>query len=183
MTSTPCNDNINFLYGNYFRLFINRTTDPLELMVTKTNLPGVSIPDQNQPTIFGTTIPIPTMAIQYEPLSVEFIVDSDLTNWKSIYSWMRNITNISDSTSHNIPYANWHNDSAQLQLISPLNKYETCVDPVLTINFLNLIPIKLSGLMFQSDSNDSPHLKASCSFKYSYYTMEPDAPSNLQRQI
>jgi hypothetical protein len=78
MTANPCNDNINFLYGNYFRLFINRTTDPLELMVTKTNLPGVSIPDQNQPTIFGTTIPIPTMAIQYEPLSVEFIVDSDL---------------------------------------------------------------------------------------------------------
>lgn len=179
MTATPCKDNINFLYGNYFRLFINRKTQPLELMVTKTNLPGVSLPEQNQPTIFGTTIPVPSMTIQYEPLSVEFIVDSDLTNWKSIYSWIRNLSNIEDATSDNLQYQNWHRDTAQLQLISPLNNYDVCNDPILTITFLNLIPTKLSGLLFQSDSNDTPHLKSSCVFKYSYYTMTPDAPSNL----
>jgi hypothetical protein len=179
MTATPCKDNINFLYGNYFRLFINRTTKPLELMVTKTNLPGVSLPDQNQPTIFGTTIPVPSMTVQYEALSVEFIVDSDLTNWKSIYSWIRNLSNIENSTTNNIAYDQWHRDTAQLQLISPLNNYSACNDPILTVTFLNLIPIKLSGLIFQSDSNDTPHLKSSCVFKYSYYTMEPDAPTNL----
>lgn len=148
-------------------------------MVTKTNLPGVTIPDQPQPTIFGTTIPVPATTIQYDPLSIEFIVDSNLTNWKSIYSWIRNLTNISDSTTNNIEYQDWHRDTAQLQLISPLNKYDACIDPILTVTFFNLIPVKLSSLTFQTDSSDVPHLKASCLFKYSYYSMEPDAPKDL----
>jgi uncharacterized ubiquitin-like protein YukD len=40
------------------------------------------------PTILGTTIPVPTMTIQFEQLNVEFLVDSNLANWKSIYSWI-----------------------------------------------------------------------------------------------
>jgi len=91
---------------------------------------------------------------------------------------MRNITNIQNSTSNNIDYENWHY-SARLILPSPLAKYEGCVEPVLTVEFENLIPIKLSGLAFQSDISDAQHLKASCTFKYSYYTMLPDAPNNL----
>lgn len=148
-------------------------------MVTKVNLPGITIPDQPQPTIFGTTIPIPTMVAQFDPLSIEFLVDDDLTNWKSIYSWMRNITNIQDSTQHNIDYQDWHYD-AKLILPSNIVNYDGgCNSPVLTVEFANVIPTKLSGLIFQSDVSDAQHVKASCSFKYSYYTMLPDAPSDL----
>jgi hypothetical protein len=86
MSSIPCQDNTNNLYGNYFQLKILRGTSRLELMVQKANLPGITIPDQAQPTIFGTTIPVPSMTAQFEPLTVEFLVDQDLENWKSIYS-------------------------------------------------------------------------------------------------
>lgn len=148
-------------------------------MITKTNLPGLSIPDQPQPTIFGTTIPVPTMAAQFEPLTVEFLVDNNLENWKSIYSWMRNVTNIKDSTSNNIAnYQDWHY-TATLTLPSALYKYDGCVEPILTVQFEHLIPTKLSGMVFTSETNDAQHLKASCSFKYSYYTLNPDAPNNL----
>lgn len=179
MSSNPCQDNLNLLYSNYFQLKILRGTRVLELMATKVNLPGLTIPDQAQPTIFGTTIPVPSMTVQFDPLSIEFLVDDDLTNWKSIYSWMRNITNMKDSSSNNIEnYQEWHYQ-ASLILQSNLYKYGGCNTPVLTVEFANLIPIKLSGLIFQSDSGDAQHVKASCMFKYSYYELNPDAPEDL----
>ena len=178
MSSNPCQSNTNLLYNNYFQLKILRGTSVLELMVTKANLPGITIPDQAQPTIFGTTIPVPTMSAQFEPLYVEFLVDNQLENWKSIYSWMRNMTNIQNSTSHNLPYNDWHY-SATLTLPSAVYKYDGCVDPVLTVSFQNFIPVKLTGLIFSSESNDAQQLKSSCTFKYSYYTLNPDAPSTL----
>ena len=176
MTTNPCQSNTNNLYANYFSFKIERGTDSLELMVQKANLPGITVPDQPQPTIFGTTIPIPNMTIQFEPLIVEFIVDNNLNNWKSIFSWMRDITNIEDAYNYNLNYQNWHY-SASL-ILHPTDSCDT-PNPVLTVKFANVIPVRLSGLIFQTDVSDAPILKASATFKYSYYTLNPDAPEEL----
>jgi hypothetical protein len=74
------------MYNSYFRLVFGRGTKQMELMCQRANLPGISVPDQPQPTTLGTTIPVPTMVANFETLNVEFIVDSDLTNWMSLYS-------------------------------------------------------------------------------------------------
>lgn len=180
---TTCYDSINPLYNNLFKLVLNRDSDQFELMVQKVNLPGIGISDQPQPTIFGTTIPIPTMAAAFDPLSVEFIVDSQLENWKKIYAWIRQLANISNDDEHNICYQKWHNSSATLKIFKQDYKYPVqatidCPDPVLcTITFENLIPISLSGLNFQSDTTDLMIQKATCRFKYSYYTIDPDPGS------
>ena len=178
MSSIPCQDNTNNLYSSYFQLKILRGTSRLELMVQSANLPGITIPDQAQPTIFGTTIPVPSMTAQFEPLFVEFLVDQDLENWKSIYSWMRNVTNIRDAQEYPLAYQNWHY-TASLIIPNGVYKYNCPPTPALTITFANIVPVKLSGLPFKADVNDAIPLKATCTFKYSYYTMSPDAPSNL----
>jgi hypothetical protein len=175
---TTCSTNINTLYNNYFNIKFQRGTNQFELMCQRVNLPGIGIPDVPQPTTFGTTIPIPTLVANFEPLSVEFVVDSDLTNWKSLYSWIRNITNIKDDSSHNLDYQSWH-ISANLYVYSEPYKPLGCNTPVLTVNFNHIIPISLSGLNFQSDVSDASIQKASCRFRYSYYTITPDAPTNL----
>jgi hypothetical protein len=126
------------------------------------------------------------MGINFDPLSVEFIVDSNLENWKSIYSWMRNLANIADDSSYNIlDYQKWHH-SASLLIYNPLYKFSTptnnptgCNNVVLTVNFKHIIPASLSGINFQSDSTDLIPQKATCSFRYSYYEITPDAPANL----
>jgi hypothetical protein len=175
MSTNPCQDNTNNLYANYFSFKIERGTNSLELMTQKVNLPGVTVPDQSQPTIFGTTVPIPTMVIQYEPLVVEFLVDSNLENWKTIYSWMRDVTNIKDATNYDLTYQKWHYTASLI--LHPTTSCPT--DPVLTVNFFHVIPVRLSGLIFQSDVADAPILKSSCTFKYSFYELIPDAPSSL----
>jgi len=184
---TTCYDSIDPLYNNPFSFTLNRKsydststkTSTIELMVQQVNLPGITIPDQPQPTILGTTIPIPTMMVTFEPLNIEFIVDSNLTNWQSIFTWMRQMTNIENDYEHNLDYQNWHINTGTLKIYKQNTKYPTqdttaCSDLVLsTIQFYNLIPIALSGLKFQSDSTDLIIQKATCRFKYSYYTMDP----------
>jgi hypothetical protein len=184
-----CIANINPLYNSYFTLRFGRGTQQFELNCQKANLPGCTIPETSQPTIFGTTIPVPTMQFNYETLNVEFIVDSELTNWKSIYSWMRNLANIAtdqdiavnsgrdnNTEGINLPYQDWHHE-ATLTLYDPANK---C--PSLAVTFRYIIPTRLSGMVFQSDSADAIIQKASCQFKFSYYELNPDAPGNLKYQ-
>lgn len=175
---TVCKNNINPLYNNYFKLTFSRGTTQFELMCQRANLPGITVGETKQPTTLGTTIPIPTLSATFEPLKVEFIVDNDLTNWKSIYSWMRNITNIADDTSHNLVYQSWHID-AILNVMDPIN----CNTPVLTVTFKNVVPISLGGISFQTDNSDVNLVKTSAAFSYSYYTLNPDADSNLSGQI
>ena len=60
------------MYNSYFRLVFGRGTKQMELMCQRANLPGISVPDQPQPTTLGTTIPVPTMVANFETLNVEF---------------------------------------------------------------------------------------------------------------
>lgn len=185
MAINPCADNINILYNNQFKLVFGRGTNQMELMCQRANIPGIKLNDQPQPTTLGTTIPIPTLGVVFEPLSVEFLVDSNLSNWRSIYSWIRNLSNIADDSTYNIDYQDWH-FKASLYVYDPLFKFNTaqsqqeCNNNILfTINFKHIIPVALSGINFQSDSADIIPQKASCSFKYSHYEMTPDAPNYL----
>ena len=169
-----CTTNLNPLYNSYFTLVFGRGTDQFELTCQKVNLPGCTVPDSAQPTIFGTTIPVPTMQFNYETLNTEFIVDSQLENWKSLYSWMRNVANIDTDSQHNLNCQDWHHE-ATLTIFDPATKCSSLV-----VTFRYIVPINLSGLIFQSDSADAILQKATCRFKFSYYTLSPDAPSNLK---
>lgn len=186
MAENICQDNVNPLYNNYFQFVINRGTRRLEFMVQKVNLPGITVPDQRQPTIFGTTVPVPTLVADFDPLNIEFMVDADMVNWLSLYSWIKNITNIQDATTDNLnEYQKWH-WTASLIIPSPIvnsstnDRAITKTNP-LVVNFTNIIPIKLSGLIFRSDAQDAQQLQSSCTFKYSYYTIDNkhNPPSNL----
>lgn len=172
-----CTTNLNPLYNSYFTLFFGRGTKQFELNCQKANLPGCTIPEVNQPTTLGTTIPVPTMQFNYETLNVEFIVDSELENWQSIYSWMRNLANIETDTEYNLTYQDWHHQ-ADLVIYDP-----TTNAAKITARFSYIVPSKLSGLVFQTDSADVIIQKATCQFKFAYYTFCPDAPTNLKNGL
>jgi len=172
-----CSSNTNPLYNNYFTLKFNRGTSQLELMCQRANLPGISVPDLVQPTTLGTTIPVPSMVAAFEPLSVEFIVDENMTNWNSIYSWIRNVTNIQNDNQYNINYDKWH-ITGTLNIYTQPFSLANASSPI-TITFANIVPVYLSGLNFQSDNTDAIVQKANCKFKYSYYTITPNPPAVL----
>ena len=63
----------------------------VEYFCTQVNLPGISISDNySQPTPFRD-IPLPGEKLRYEPLSVTFLVDENLENYREIHGWMYGI--------------------------------------------------------------------------------------------
>jgi len=177
MANLNCSGNTNPLYNGYFSLLFNRGTSQFELLCQRVNLPGISVPSLVQPTTLGTTIPVPSMVAAFADLSVEFIVDENMTNWKSLYSWIRNISNIKDDSSNNLEYYKWHT-TATLNIFSEPYTKNGCNTPI-SVTFVNIVPVSLGGLQFQSDASDTSIQRTTCAFKYSYYTINPDAPSDL----
>jgi len=156
--------NINQLQTNYYNFSINKGSENIKLFCQTVALPGVQLNTQPQPTILGIQIPVAVNTFTFEPLRVEFLIDEDLENWKSIFDWMKQIGNISDDVS-NVPYNQWAT-TANLTILAS-NYF-----PNMNIAFYYVVPVALSGIPFRSDSNDSAPLKATATFAYSYYAFE-----------
>ena len=62
----------------------------VEYFCTAVNIPGISIPSPAQPTPLAD-IPLPGDTISFEDLSVTFLVDENLENYREIHGWMYGI--------------------------------------------------------------------------------------------
>jgi hypothetical protein len=154
---------INTLLTNAFKFTIDRGHNNIELFCQAAGLPGVKLSTQPQPTTLGTQIPIATNTFTFDPLLIEFFIDQNLDNWKSIYDWMKAIGNISDASSE--PYQDW---ATEARLI-PMNP-SLCPIGNRTITFYHVIPVDLGGIGFKADVNDPTQTKCRVAFAYSYYS-------------
>ena len=59
-------------------------------------IPGLNI-DQSEQRWMGAKSPVPEGTISFEPLSINFIVDSNLNNWKVLFNWLMYINNNFDT--------------------------------------------------------------------------------------
>ena len=92
-----------------------------------------------------------TGTIQYEELTIAFLVDEYLKNWMEIYKWM--IGNPSET-------------SGVLTILS------SSMNPTMEAHFKQLFPTSLSALEFDSTTADPTYQQASVSFKYTEYTIK-----------
>ena len=157
--------NINPLLSNCYKFIIDRGDSKLELFGQTVSLPGIKLSVSPQPTTLGVQIPVATNTFTFESLILEFIVDENIENWKSIYDWMSSIGNISNDTDNEM-YRTWAT-TAYLRVLGsnyyPINK---------TAVFHYVIPTALSALTFRSDLGDSTPMKARVTFSYSYYDFD-----------
>lgn len=158
--------NITPILTNAFKFTIDRGSDNLELFCQATGLPGVKLSVQPQPTTLGIQIPVATNTFAFDPLTVEFLVDGNMENWKSVYTWMKEIGNISDDVSGTL-YQTW-SATAYLTPLTP----QFCALPGGRVKFYYVIPVDLGGLSFKADINDPTPVKCRVTFNYSYYTFE-----------
>ena len=151
-------------------------------------LPGVSfycqsanVPSQNlavaiQPTRFNA-LPEPGDEINYDDLTIRFLVDEDLKNYKSIHNWIRYLghpesekdwTTFSDGDSYQ---EKQYSDGSLFILDSNFNRK-------FRIYFKDLFPVSLSGLNFDSTYTDTEYFAVDATFKFSIFEIEDiGAPS------
>lgn len=162
--SCPFPSNLNPLSGNSFKFTIQKIPG-VEYFLQEVTLPALSLQSPEQVNSL-TYIPIPGDIITYDTLDISFMVDSKMENYKSIFNWIEGL----GFPETNQQFADFKDQSdgylysdASLQILDSLGNVAA------TIQFVDCIPVSLSGLQFQSSTDDVQYLVGRASFRYVLY--------------
>ena len=85
------NINKSLLGKNNFRLLIDKVPN-VEFFVKTVNIPGVQFTETVAPAGIGLDAFFPGDKVSFDTLSIGFLVDEDLGNFKEIFDWMDSIS-------------------------------------------------------------------------------------------
>ena len=180
-------DQLDYASPTQFRFGIHQLPK-VEFFTVSANLPGISAGTATHATPFKD-IPIMGEKLDYENLSISFIVDEYLENYISLHNWMigygfprdreqfrtfRDVTSntpadggtpsvdiIGSATPDKAMYSD-----AFLQILSNKN------NPILEVSFENAFPISLSALNFTQTATDVEYMIATAEFAYQIYEIK-----------
>ena len=171
--------NKSLLNKNNFRLLIDKVPT-VEYYVQSVNIPGLQFTEVNQPFGIGVDAFFPGDKVTFDALSVTFLVDEDLENFKEMYDWMQSIVPVSSSSDFQSyvdsqktttgELSNINNDLnqySQITLITNTNKNI----PNKYFRFYDCFPISLGGLELLSGS-ESETVTCTAEFRFTYYDIK-----------
>ena len=179
-------DKLDYASPTQFKFNINQLPK-VEFFTTAANVPGISSADVIMNTPFKS---IPSMGtnLTYENLSITFICDEYLENYKQLHDWLiaigfpKNKEQFSDfrgntsnspimtqGTSQDIgdiqpsTAARGMFSDATLTILSNKN------NPIAEVRFQDLYPLSISALEFNQNATDVEYLTVSAEFVYKIY--------------
>lgn len=119
---------------------------------------------------------IPGDTMDFEDISVQFLVDAKMENYLAIHDW---ITGLGFPEGHemyrklmtNPRNVNSSNDSMRMVSDCSLIVLDNNNKPLKKFNFIDAFPTQLSGLSFTSTSDTTINMIATMTLSYSYYTV------------
>jgi len=168
-------ENRNFLTPTGFHFQVTRAPK-VSYFGNMVNIPSLTLGVAEQPT-YLKNIPLPGDKMEFEDLTLRFLVDENLENYTEIQHWMRGI-GFPESLSEIYKYQKEETEFKQPEK-SQLNLYS---DGTLTILdsqnnakfkvfFENMFPYNLSTLDFDATQQDLEYFTAQVSFKYTIYNI------------
>ena len=128
-----------------------------------TQLPSVSI-DTPVFTTPHRDITLPGTKMTFDPITITFLVDDDLLNWKEVYYWMLKMS------FNKAKYREFNS----LQADGTLHILNGNLTPKTTVKFMNLHPTSLSELTFDSSQVDPEPQIAFMTMEYDYMIFDGD---------
>jgi hypothetical protein len=171
--SCPIPENITPLSPNGFLFSIQKLPN-LNFFCQQANLPGITLgaPEFGNPFRIQ---PIPGETLTYDELNIQFLVDSKMNNYQQLYNWIvalgfpneyeQYTTFISEDDRGAISELARNYSDATLQILSGTNTV------VKTVQFVDLFPVTIDSLMFQSTNSDVQYLVGNATFRYGYYKL------------
>ena len=179
-------DKLDYASPTQFRFGIHQLPK-VEFFGTSVNLPAISLPVANYPTPMKN-IPLHGSTVEYENLTLQFIVDEYLENFISLHNWIvgagfpkdrSQFTNFRDVTSNTpeekrgsltdigvvdppTPDSAMFSD-ANLMILSNKN------NPIVQVDFKDLFPISLGELEYNQNAADVEYIQVSAEFTYTLY--------------
>ena len=177
-------DKLDYASPTQFKFGIHQLPK-VEFFTLSANVPGISADTVTQPTPYKD-IPIVGDKLNYENLSITFLVDEYLENYISLHNWMTGIgfptdrqefrtfrdvtsntpasgkTPPTDLVGKAIPDRALYSD-AYLMVLSNKN------NAIVEVDFQNIFPISLGGLDFTQNVTDVEYVTATAEFAYQIY--------------
>lgn len=167
----PLPQNINPLSPNGFRFNILKLPG-VSFFAQSVNLPGISLGEPEFANPFSKQ-PIPGESLTFDQLQVQFIIDEDMANYLSIHNWI-----IALGFPQNYEqYAKFIAESDKLATTELAKNYSDAIlqilgsnnQPVQTVQFVDMFPISIETLVFDSRNTDVHYLVGNVIFKFGYY--------------
>jgi len=169
--SCPIPSNINPLSPNGFMFTIQKLPE-LNFFCQQVNLPGVLLgePEFANPL---SRQPIPGETLTYDQLQVQFLIDEQMINYKSIYNWL---LALGFPTGYD-EYINFINEDDRLVTSELAKNYSDASLHILgsnntviqTVQFTDVFPVSIDTLTFQSTNQDVNYLIGNATFRYGFY--------------
>jgi hypothetical protein len=154
-------ERINPLLPTYYRFSILRLPNT-SYFCQSASLPTVSMSEVIMPTPF-MAVKAPSK-MEFDELSITFIVDEEMKNWLEIFNWMRSSTNVEDYTEFNNP--NTHLSTGNLIILNSKK------NPSINVTFEGLFPRTLGSIDFSSSGIDPEPFQCTATFSYRNYNIE-----------
>lgn len=153
-----------------FRVFIN-AFPYLSFYTTDAMVPGINLAGTKIQSPTGS-INISDNKIEYDPITLGFIVDEQYNSYKEVYNWM---------LKHGSPTSGRKQNSE----IEPVEVYIVALDnnknPVITFKYVNVRPVSLGELTLNvQGENEVVTCDVTCMYTYvQIETKTSDIPTNI----
>ena len=193
MTTTKALDRqpTKFDYASPTQFKFNITKLPkVEFFCTAVNLPGISLGVLEQLTPLKD-IPVPGDKLTYSPLTMDFLVDENLENYREIHGWLvglgfptdrKEFRDLLRSGSDRFPTstgANQETDPGKVKYKATstggvysdatLNILTSKNTPNVEVRFSDVFPTELTGLQYDTAATDVAYLTAIVTMQYKIY--------------
>ena len=149
--------NRNFLSPLGFQLKLE-LFEGVDFFCQSAGIPEIQMPFTEVPTRFRSFPVTPGGGVTYGDLTLQFIVDEDLVNYKSVYDWIKKNGGAEEHSSDEIEFS-------QGELFITTSHYN--VNHI--ISFERLFPVALTGLTMDATQTDTEYFTAQVTFKYTEF--------------
>ena len=168
LTRVP--ENTNLLQPTKFLLTFDRIPD-VQYFCQEVNIPGATMPQAEMQSPFHNYT-VAGLNIQYNPLNIRFLVNEDMSSWKSMYEWFLAI-----SSPVSFEERNKYQAMQNRNIKRPLPSYSDAVltvlsnlnNPLTRILFHEVFPTTLSDINFDTKVSADHIITAEASFAYEYF--------------
>ena len=163
--------NRNFLSPAGF--LFNITKEPkVSFFCTSAAIPSISFATTIQPS-YLKDIDVPGEKLDYENLSVRFLVDEDLKNYMAIHNWM---TGLGYPESLGDFKAEVTKDDGSIDLNQQFSDGSLTIQnsnyrTTAVVKFKDLFPVSLTSLEFDTGVTDIQYFTAEATFRYLVYNI------------
>ena len=178
----------DYATGTQWRLAFNRLPKTTWFW-TAANIPGISLGEAQYPTPMAD-IMLTGDKLTFETLTITFIVDEELQNYRELWDWM---VGIGAPKSHDQwtavlsegdgavrqfgandkdPRTKLTYEESNLYSDATLIVYNSKNMAKVNVQFKNMFPTNLSSLEYSQELTDVEYFHATASFRYLYYEFE-----------